>query len=54
MPMEPFANQTFRCPRCGSSKGPSCDCWRKDRENNDENIFPKLPQKPLFPFDWND
>jgi len=23
---EPFKNNTFRCPRCGSSLGPGCRC----------------------------
>jgi len=27
---EPFQNQTFRCHRCGSSAGSSCNCWRED------------------------
>lgn len=27
MSMDPFRNNTFRCPRCGSHAGPACRCW---------------------------
>jgi hypothetical protein len=26
LPMQPFAHETFRCPRCGSGEGESCRC----------------------------
>jgi hypothetical protein len=54
--MEPFRNQTFRCPRCGSMAGPGCNCldrerWEKERFKTFDSIdyaYCKTPKsKPL-------
>ena len=35
--VEPFDHRTFRCPFCGSSRGPECQCrWERERERERE------------------
>lgn len=45
--LQPFAQQTFRCPRCGSGAGVSCRCWEPQARTPIPQIdFPKL-QPPV-------
>ena len=49
MPIEPFANQTFRCPYCGSGRGPACSCqFDKLKKDNFKLDLPKLPRNDIF------
>ena len=65
IPREPFAHQTFRCPRCGSSYGLGCNCWQREFQQKqqfkldlpkvDAPLLPKLDlslDKPLMKKPW--
>lgn len=45
--LQPFAHQTFRCPRCGSGAGVACRCCEPQTQTPIPQIdFPKL-QPPV-------